>query len=157
MGDPNVWGPLLWKLLHIQTQYIGKQTIQMLKNDEHILIRKLLKQIYYVLPCSICKNHYNDYYKTHNSKDVKYNDINSFLIDYFYDLHNSVNERNNKPIFKKEDLVLYRSYKREQYTTLLKEFENLFKKVYAIHYYVSIDAVNDFIITIRKIRKLTAF
>jgi len=157
MADPNQWGSLVWKILHIQSEHLGKQTIQMLKNDERVLINKFLKQINYILPCLTCKKHYNDYYTNNSSNSIEYNDINTFLINYFYNLHNSVNERNNKILFAIEDLIIYKQYKKQEYSTLLKEFEHLFKNVYAIHYYISIDAVNDFLITIRKIRKITGF
>jgi hypothetical protein len=157
MADPNKWGSLVWKILHIQSEYLGKQTIQMLKNDERILINKFLKQISYILPCSTCKKHYNDYYMNNNSNNIEYKDINTFLINYFYNLHNSVNERNNKPLFNKEDLIIYKQHTKQEYSILLKEFEQLFKKVYAIRYYISIDAVNDFLMTIRKLRQITGF
>lgn len=157
MADPNEWGPLVWKILHIQTEHLGKQTIAMLKKDELLLIHKLLKQIYYILPCYVCKKHYNEYYLKHSSKDIEYDAIHNFLINYFYDLHNCVNERNAKSLFKKEDLEIYKSYTRDQYSNFLKQFEELFKRKYAIHYFVSIDAVNDFLIIVKKLRKLTNF
>ena len=157
MADPNQWGPLVWKILHIQAEHLGKQTIPMLKKDESLLIHKFLKQIYFILPCSICKNHYNEYYLTHSSKEIQYDSMHTFLVNYFYDLHNRVNEKNSKNIYKTEELEIYKSYTKGQYNSLLKEFEQLFKKVYAIRYYISIDAVNDFLITIFKLRKLTYF
>lgn len=157
MADPTQWGSIVWKIVHIQSEHLGKQTLLMLQKDELLLIHKLLKQIYFILPCSICKKHYNEYLNKSNYKDIIYKDINTYIINYFYNLHNSVNERNNRELFKKEDLIVYKEYTRQQYTSVLKEFEQLFKKVYSIHYYVSIDAINDFMITINKLRKLTNF
>lgn len=157
MADPNQWGSLVWKILHIQSIYLGNQTIQMLQKDELLLFHKLLNQVYFILPCKACKKHYSEYNSRHHPKDIDYKDINMFITNYFYDLHNIVNEKNNKPLFKKEDLSIYTKYTREQYTQLIKQFTHLFKKIYAIHYYVSIDAVNDFLITINKIRKISNF
>lgn len=157
MADPNQWGSLVWKILHIQSEYLGRQSIQLLQKDELLLINKFLKQIYHILPCLTCKKHYNEYYHRHNIKEIKYNNIHTFLVKYFFDLHNSINERNNKPLFKEEELVVYNSYTRSQYTTIIKQFEQLFKKEYAIHYYISIDAVNDFLVILRKLRALSNF
>lgn len=63
----------------------------------------LLKSLRYSLPCPQCKKHYSVYFGTTPITRVD----KEFIQNWLYTLHNQINERNQKPAFPKEELVVY--------------------------------------------------
>ncbi len=85
-----MWGPCAWKFLHaVGFTYPHKPTAE---DKEHYRI--FLEQLKYVLPCSICRNHYKENLKRfplHSSLGSQ-EDLSRWLVD----VHNSVNEKTGK-------------------------------------------------------------
>ena len=95
--DPNVWGEKCWFFLHtISLNFPDNPSMQ----DKKAYIN-YLQSLGNVLPCSVCKKHYTDYIKKHkpnvNSK--------SEFVRWVLNLHNDVNQRNNKEPWNYEDLL----------------------------------------------------
>lgn len=153
MADPKEWGPLLWKIIHIQCEKLGKQTHHLFQNDELIVFNRFVKQIYYIIPCDICKKHYNDYSSKYMIKHIEYKNLHNFARTYFFNLHNNINISNVKEIYKIEDLDIYNSITKEMYNSYLKELETLLKK-YSLHYYISSASIKDFFVSINKLKRL---
>jgi len=97
---PTVWGPHGWKFIHYVT--LGYPENPTPYQKERYKTFLLLLQD--VLPCSLCANHY----KENLEKRPLTNDIlNSRhkLIKWGIDIHNDVNEMNNKPIINYVDAI----------------------------------------------------
>ena len=95
----NLWGFEAWTFLHIITfNYSLNPNFQEKKN-----YYQFFKNIGNVLPCSDCQIHYN--------KIFKYIDIKLFLenryglIWWLYVIHNLINKKINKQIYKFENLI----------------------------------------------------
>lgn len=58
MTTPKDWGPHLWKILHIYTEHIGKQTNEILSTDEIRAFTNFLKSLEFAMPCAKCRAHY---------------------------------------------------------------------------------------------------
>jgi hypothetical protein len=96
----HIWGPSLWRILHSLTERIGQITPRQSLKEEQRLWVALLNMIKIVLPCPLCKKHYNEYFKNNipyifinTSKNLK-DDMRNWL----YTLHSQVNERLNKSV-----------------------------------------------------------
>ena len=103
------WGPLFWKILHGLAEKCGKQVNINIQSDERRAWIHLLKQTQYTLPCDICRNHYTEWLQE-NPVDgllkIQYTDINQWVRNWLLILHNTINEGNNRPTFKFDDLTL---------------------------------------------------
>jgi len=61
MVQNSEWGPHLWKILHKCAEKCGKQTIQMLHEDEIRAFIHLLQIVDAILPCTLCEKHYREW------------------------------------------------------------------------------------------------
>jgi hypothetical protein len=94
------WGPLFWTVLHCLAEKAGQaQPIFQIEELNAWLI--LLKQLQFIIPCTDCRAHYVAYY-TNNPLSKK--DILKNVRIWLFNLHNSINIRNNSPVFALEDL-----------------------------------------------------
>jgi len=98
-----VWGPALWTILHNAAEKIGSQQLKKLPTEETRIWFGLLQSLRYTLPCPQCKKHYSVYFGTTPIHRVE----KEFIRTWLHNLHNQVNERNQKPAFPKEDLMKY--------------------------------------------------
>lgn len=105
------WGPLLWWILHTFAEKAGRQPDPLLRADEGRAWPLFVKELTQILPCPYCRDHLEEYSKQHpfvlpeNQYMWKI-----YIPDYFYDLHEAVNQRLGKPSFPKESLqASYRS------------------------------------------------
>jgi len=97
---PNVWGPHLWKSLHMITLgYPNDATIEQKKN-----YRSFFENFHLVIPCSICANNY----KQHlidiplTNESLKNKDS---LIRWLIDIHNLVNKETGKDILSYDQAI----------------------------------------------------
>ena len=81
---PTIWGPYFWNTIHIMTLAYPKepdeQTQQAAKN--------FFYSLQYLLPCSICKEHY----KKHLEEIPPVVSSQKEIILYAFNLHNKVNK-----------------------------------------------------------------
>jgi len=89
--DPLVWGPPLWRGLHIAAIFSDRMSVR----DEWSTLVIVLRNS---LPCPECTGHYRAWYISHpfikgnNAPDVRKN-----AHEWFVALHNDVNVRTEKP------------------------------------------------------------
>ena len=96
MANPNEWGPILWKIVHICSVNLGKERNSLLQKDQINYYNNFTKQIGFILPCRICRKHFYDYALKHK-KTVEYDELKEYSIQYFLNLHNEVNKEKDKP------------------------------------------------------------
>lgn len=99
---PNVWGPHLWKALHMITVgYPNEPTDEQKKNYKHFF-----ENLHFVIPCSICANHYKEHLKELPLTDeIMKNRMN--LSHWLIDVHNIVNKLGNKKQWSYDDALLH--------------------------------------------------
>jgi len=79
-------------ILHSSAERIGYNSAKYQAYEEQRLWTGLLSSFRFSLPCPQCKKHYNDYLSTHPIQEVSI----SFIRNWLFQLHNQVNQRNNK-------------------------------------------------------------
>lgn len=141
MADPKEWGPVVWKILHIVTEQLGKNTIPVMQNDEMTYYKAFQRKVYYILPCKLCRQHYKDYYK--NIRDVDYGKFKETSKIFFLNLHNDVNIRNSAKQFTFDDLNIYTQYSKNDLDIIMNEFTTLYRKYTNLHY-IAFDELKDF-------------
>ena len=141
MADPKEWGPVVWKILHIVTEQLGKNTIPVMQNDEMTYYKAFQRKVYYILPCKLCRQHYKDYYK--NIRDVDYGIFKETSKTFFLNLHNDVNIRNSAKQFTFDDLNIYTQYSKNDLDIIMNEFTTLYRKYTNLHY-IAYDELKDF-------------
>jgi len=101
------WGPLFWKLLHGLSIHAGIQKNINLQDDERRTWIHIVTKLQFCIPCTICSGHYSEYLGTHSVtelKTIQYAEFGSWIRNWFWKLHNIINEGNDKPIFPESDL-----------------------------------------------------
>lgn len=94
------WGPLVWWILHTLAEKAGKQSNPITMGDEMRAWPLFVKTLVAVIPCPYCKEHFQDYLQTHPfSLPPDYYEWKTYIPRYFYDFHEAVNVRLNKPSF----------------------------------------------------------
>ncbi len=103
------WGPLLWDILHGLAEQSGKQ---IRPEDEQRGWVTLLESIASMLPCEVCRKHYSEYLREHPVRDFilkePYGKMREFVRTWLWNLHNEVNQGNDKPVFPLIRLLDYK-------------------------------------------------
>jgi len=88
------WGPHAWKFIH----YVTITYPEYPTYDDRYNFYEFIDSLDYILPCSQCRQHYQDYRMENNlsSSDSPVLDSKGTLIKWFFDFHNSVNEKLGK-------------------------------------------------------------
>jgi len=86
------WGNSLWSYIH---------TISSLNDTQ--LVKEILQNIQYIIPCNTCKPHYKEYLLLMDDYIKKYNNIPLFY--WSVDIHNKVNSRTGKRIITYEEAI----------------------------------------------------
>ena len=99
--NSNIWGPPTWMFFHTIIEKIIDEHFEKIGKQLFIFIKKFCV----VLNCNICSYHATQYF-------LKCPNINTKeeLKLILFNLHNEVNEKKQKSIFKIEDLELYKKY-----------------------------------------------
>jgi hypothetical protein len=106
----DTWGPALWKILHTLANRSGSITNKILEDDEAHAWMNVFKTLDNIMPCALCVNHYKAAIKRINISElliIRGLARNTWLTEFWYNLHNNVNSRSNKPAFLKDDLKNY--------------------------------------------------
>ncbi len=101
------WGPLFWKLLHALAERAGSKTDPLVQGDERRTWIRCIKELGPVIPCDVCQTHYSSWLSSHPVDDLltmSYNQVGPFVRNYFWSLHNVINEENERPVFAAENL-----------------------------------------------------
>lgn len=91
------WGSAVWFFFHTLAFKVKESEFPRIKSE-------LLNHIYSIcthLPCPICSDHAKLYLKGINFNAIQ---TKTQLIDFFFQFHNTVNQRKNYPSFPREDL-----------------------------------------------------
>lgn len=100
------WGPLLWKILHVIAEKSGKQSNIYMREDEKRAWPLFIKYFGPMIPCPFCRDHYNEWAGTHPfNLPNDYALWQDYIKRYFYDLHEMVNARLEKPSFSYDQLT----------------------------------------------------
>ena len=99
--DSSIWGPHAWFFLHsISFNYPETPT----DTDKRNMLAFAIN-IGELLPCEYCKMHYQQYF---TSNPIQKNlSSRTALINWFIDLHNSVNRRLKKPEMSFDQVVSF--------------------------------------------------
>jgi hypothetical protein len=100
------WGPLLWLLIHTLAEKAGRQTSMLTLGDEQRAWPLFVRELPNALPCPYCREHLQGYlHKNPFTLPMDYYEWKIYIPQYFYDLHESVNTRLNKPSFPRNQLT----------------------------------------------------
>lgn len=107
--DPSIWGPSLWKILHIAAMRSGnRSTIPYWRN--------ILEAMMSGLPCPDCSDHYNSWYRSHPLRlGLMPNMFQGAIIRWVLEVHNDVNRRTGKAVWNTHQLAA--TYGGESITT----------------------------------------
>lgn len=95
--DPNLWGPAAWKFLHFVTFAYPEQPTR----EQVMQYRVFFDHLQYTLPCPKCRRHYKEFIAT-RPPDCRNRET---LVIWLFELHNTINQRNQKPILSFEDFI----------------------------------------------------
>jgi len=126
--SPAEWGPSSWKLLHGLAERVGNQDNRVMIRDEQNELRIVLKELWALLPCRHCQDHYREWIR-YNPPDAFISQGGFYLQDemrtWVYRLHESVNAR-REVVSGFDPEVLSETYS----TIDLRESANVLKSVY---------------------------
>lgn len=121
------WGPILWSILHGLAERAGQGFI---KADEIREWAKLIKMTGDVLPCDICRGHFQEFLRKNPPTQLTITftqvQINAWVKSWFWNLHNQVNNSRGLPIFPYNDLTP--TYSNVSLTDLLYRLNPVIKK-----------------------------
>jgi hypothetical protein len=95
----DAWGPRFWKILHTLAEGSGRQANLLSSNDEADQWMIFLKAQAFVMPCTLCKKHYLQWYAAHRPDHLRSligEERRRWLRSWFWGCHDSVNEINQK-------------------------------------------------------------
>jgi len=125
------WGPIIWKILHGLTLKYGKLMSPTYAKEQIMFWINYIHETEYILPCKECKAHYKEYLSKHNPNIIRTLSSDQqklWVQNFFFNLHNEVNLRNNKPLF--EFQMLESTYNNVNYTFEIKHYEKLLKIIF---------------------------
>tara|TARA_B100000900_G_scaffold408871_1_gene423839 strand:+ start:1578 stop:2168 length:591 start_codon:yes stop_codon:yes gene_type:complete len=117
-----VWGKHIWLFLHGISQKVKPEYFSSIKGE----LIHYIKLICANLPCPDCSNHATQYL---NKLDVSKIITREDLVLYMYTFHNDVNIKKGYPLFKKEELDLY---KKSNLKNMYQNFTYYFKENYHV-------------------------
>lgn len=99
------WGPALWTILHALAERGGKVVAASFRDDERRQWINLIEIMPKMIPCPNCREHAEQWIRQHPITAIKTvgdSEINEWLVNWVYQFHENVNERNGKPSFDKD-------------------------------------------------------
>ena len=123
--DPNIWGKHGWKFIHFVAQGYPNEPSQ----EQKLHYKNFLNSIQYILPCSLCRDHYSQNLINNPIDDTVLRNKKSF-INWTVKLHNIVNMQTGKEVIphdKAINLIVDDSCKLEK-QTIKKETTEIIKE-----------------------------
>ena len=96
--SPSVWGPPIWALFHTLAHKIKDESYPQIGVELFYQISRICRY----LPCPDCSNHATAFLGKINPVNLK---TKHDLIHTYYILHNIVNKRKNKPMYKADSIL----------------------------------------------------
>lgn len=103
--DRNIWGPFVWYMMHrfsdnipINNKHKKKKTNEIISEEEKELYHIFYMNIYSILPCQVCRLHYNDIIYEHPVLQDKI--TRTYLKQWVFKIHNIVNKQLGKEDYK---------------------------------------------------------
>ncbi len=93
-----IWGPLLWKILHIIVEQLGKPKAKITQEDEVRKWIQMMKSVEHAMPCALCRGHYKEYLSRHplnNLLPLRGIEFRNAARRYVWQLHENVNTSKN--------------------------------------------------------------
>ncbi len=56
-----IWGPPLWRVLHILAEQTGKSKLKVVQEDEVRRWIQMMRAVEHVMPCALCRGHYKEW------------------------------------------------------------------------------------------------
>jgi len=97
---PNIWGPHIWKALHLISFAYPNDP----NENQKKTYKSFFETFYGVIPCSICSANYQRHIKELPITDDTMKNRDS-LVKWVIDMHNLVNKENGKPIYSYDDAI----------------------------------------------------
>ena len=120
------WGKLLWGVIHGLAEYAGRQNNSFLRADELRGWDGLFKALQKGIPCETCRDHYTGWYMSHKPVlPADYTQVREYVREWFWRLHEDINNRLGKPSFPLADLA--EKYRNENVSYDLKQLQALIK------------------------------
>lgn len=99
------WGPTVWRILHTLAERGGLQKDKLLQADEGRSWPLFVKTLGPMLPCPYCRDHLAEWMIYHPfNLPTENSEWNFYIRTWFYELHESVNARLQKPSFSFDQL-----------------------------------------------------
>jgi hypothetical protein len=102
--DPKIWGPHYWNTFHFIAATYDIKPNPSIKST----MKNFIQSIPVFLPCKECQDHAFEYIKSQDLDKVVSSRMDLFT--FFFNFHNVVNKRLNKPLMSMEDALQKYSY-----------------------------------------------
>lgn len=142
--DPVIWGPHFWATFHyIATTYNIKPNPSVKST-----MKNFIQSIPVFLPCSTCQDHAFVYIKAHDLDKVVSNQKELFT--FFFNFHNEVNKRLNKPLMKIEDALNAYHVPKDIYnhyfsTVSISESKSMFLLFFILGFFITLFLIKKFL------------
>ncbi len=90
-GDPRVFGPITWTALHMMGQNYPDEP----NEDTIINCKAFVKALPYMLPCSHCGFHLQEFINDYISENPDFCSNQANLVKFFVEAHNNVSKHTN--------------------------------------------------------------
>jgi hypothetical protein len=123
--DNADWGPIMWKILHGLADKAGQGII---KGDEIREWQKFIKITGEVLPCDMCRTHYQTFLKANPTAELTtlpLTQVNTWIKTWYWNLHNEITTAKGLPPYPYEELDVY---SKVDLTDLLYQLNPIIKK-----------------------------
>lgn len=117
-----VWGKHIWFFLHGLCQKVKSEHFSSIKNDLIFNIKLICGN----LPCPDCSKHATQYL---NKMDINKITTKEDLVLYMFNFHNDVNKKKGYPLFKREELEIY---KKSNLKNMYQNFTYYFRENYHV-------------------------
>jgi len=94
----GIWGPLLWRILHIIAEQVGKPKHKLIQTDEVQKWIQWMRSVENTMPCALCRGHYKEWLVKHPLSELSLLRGQAFregARKYVWQLHENVNTGRN--------------------------------------------------------------
>lgn len=99
LSQNAIWGPLLWSILHIIAEQVGKSKHKLIQTDEVQKWIQWMRSVENTMPCALCRGHYKEWLTKHPLGELNSLRGQAFregARQYVWQLHENVNTSRSK-------------------------------------------------------------